>query len=284
MADKPLVSMVLFTYNAEAYIKNNLKSMLAQKYDNFEIVMVDKFSEDKTKEIARTFKQVKIYDAPLERSTQANYGVKMAKGKYVFLTAVDMEYTPDYLSKCVEKCEREGYDAIYTSVLTKNDSFFGKCKALERKCYVGDDAHESARFVKREVFLKLGGYDENIVAGEDYDFQRRLNKGGYKTGRVDVVAEYHLGEEETLKHIIRRSYYYGKTFYSYFKKNKSAESVMQMSPIRGSYFKHWKIWLKDPVHTFGFTFYKFIQYLFASFGLIVAIFTNYGINKETSKK
>lgn len=281
MSNKPLVSMVLFTYNAERYIENNLNSMLKQKYENFEIVMVDKFSLDKTQEIARRFKQVKIYQAPLERSTQANYGVKMAKGKYIFLTAVDMEYVPEYVSKCVEKCEKEGYDAIYTSVLTKNNSFFGRCKALERKCYIGDDTHETARFVKRQVFLDLGGYDENIVAGEDYDFQRRLNKNGYKTGRVDVVAEYHLGEEETLKHIIGRSYYYGKTFYSYFKKNGSAESVVQMSPIRGSYFKHWRIWLKDPLHTMGFIFYKTTQYLFASFGLITAVVTNYAI-KDTA--
>ncbi len=279
MSIKPLVSMVLFTYNAEKHIENNLNSMLKQKYENFEIVMVDKYSKDRTKNIAKRFKQVKIYDAPLERSTQANYGVKKARGKYVFLTAVDMEYQPEYISKCVEKCENEQYDAIYTSVLTKNDSFFGKCKALERLCYVGDDLHETARFIKREIFLDLGGYDENLVAGEDYDFQRRLNEAGYKTGRVDVFAEYHLGEEETISHIVKRSYYYGKTLYNFLKKHKGS-SVAQMSPVRSVYFKHWRIWAKDPIHTLGFIFYKFLQYLFGSLGMGVAVITNYGIKKN----
>lgn len=283
MIKKPLVSIILFTYNAEKYIEDNLKSMHAQKFEDYEILMVDKFSTDRTQEIAKKFPKVKVLNAPIERCTQVNFGVKRAAGKYVFITGVDILYHPDYLSKAVEKCEKEDFDAIYTSVVTKNDSFFGKCKALERLCYVGDDAHESARFVKRDVFLVLNGYDENLVAGEDYDFQRRLNKGGYKTGRVDVIAEYHLGEEESIGHIVRRSYYYGKTFYNYFKKNKGSESVMQMSPIRGSYFKHWKIWLKDPVHTLGFVFYKFLQYFFAAFGLLYAITTNYSISKNAKK-
>ncbi|MFA7244318.1 MAG: glycosyltransferase [Patescibacteria group bacterium] len=284
MEKKPLVSIVLFTYNVERWIENNLKSMNAQKFKDFEIVMVDKYSTDKTQEIARKFKNVKIYNAPIERSTQANYGVKKARGKYVFLTGADFEYHPLYLKKCVELCEKKGYDAVYTSVVTKNNTFFGRCKALERLCYVGDDEHESARFVKRDVFLKLGGYDENLVAAEDYDFQRRLNKQGYKTGRVDVIAEYHLGEEETLRHIVRRSFYYGKTLYQFLQKYKGS-SVVQMSPVRTTYFKHWRIWLKDPLHTLGFIFFKITQYFFGSLGMLTAIIVNYkGINSEKGSK
>jgi len=275
---KPEVSIILFTYNAERYIENNLKSMMAQNFKDFEIIMVDKFSKDKTTDIAKKFNGVKILNAPVERSTQVNYGVKQANGKYVFITGVDIEYHPDYIQKAFEKCEKDKYDAIYTSVVTKNDSFFGKCKALERLCYIGDDFHESARFVKKEVFLKLGGYDENLVAGEDYDFQRRLNENGYKTGRVDVIAEYHLGEEERLGHIIKRSFYYGKTFYAYLKKNKKY-GIAQMSPVRSSFFKNWKVWAKDPVHTLGFIFYKFLQYFFGALGLAWAVLFNFGIKK-----
>jgi glycosyltransferase involved in cell wall biosynthesis/phosphoglycolate phosphatase-like HAD superfamily hydrolase len=275
---RPLVSIILFTYNAEKYIKNNLKSICSQKFQDFEILVVDKFSNDRTVEIAKEFDKVKILSAPIERSTQVNYGVKHSLGKYIFITGVDIEYQPDYLIKAVEKCEMEGYDAIYTSVVTKNDSYFGKCKALERLCYVGDDLHESARFVKKDVFLKLGGYDENLVAGEDYDFQRKLNENGYKTGRVDVIAEYHLGEEESIDHIIKRSFYYGKTLFAYFKKHKRS-GFKQMSPIRRSYFKHWQVWLKDPIHTLGFIFYKLLQYTFGGLGLIYAIIINYRVKE-----
>lgn len=282
MENNPLVSIILFAYNAEKYIENNLKSMNAQNFQDFEIILVDKFSTDGTQEIAKKFNKVRILNAPIERSTQVNYGVKSALGKYVFITGVDIEYHPDYLTMAVKKCEKENYDAIYTSVVTRNDTFLGKCKALERLCYVGDDFHESARFVRRDVFLKLGGYDENLVAGEDYDFQRKLNKNNFKTGRVDIVAEYHLGEEETLGHIIRRSYYYGKTFYAYLKKHNK-DGIVQMSPIRSAYFKKWKLWIKEPIHTVGFVFYKILQYFFGALGLVYAIFTNYGIKKQNGK-
>lgn len=284
MKSKPLISIILFTYNAEKYIDNNLKSMNKQKFNDFEILMVDKYSNDETVKIAKKYNNVRVLNAPIERSTQVNFGVKNAKGKYIFITGVDIEYHPHYLEKAVALCEKGGFDAVYTSVLTKNDSFFGKCKALERLCYVGDNAHESARFVKKDVFLKVGGYDENLVAAEDYDFQRKLNDGGFKTGRVDVIAEYHLGEEESLRHIIRRSYYYGKTLFQFLKKHKGS-SVAQMSPVRFSYFKHWRIWLKDPIHTLGFIFYKITQYFFGSLGMLVAIISNYkGISASKGTK
>ena len=279
----PLVSVILFTYNAEKYVENNLRSMHNQNLKDIEIILVDKYSNDRTIEIAKKFKEVRILNAPIERSTQVNFGAAQAKGKYIFITGVDIEYHPDYLAKAVEKCEQEGYDAVYTSVVTKNESFFGRCKALERLCYVGDDFHESARFIRKDVFLKIGGYDEDLVAGEDYDFQRRLNKEGYRTGRVDVVAEYHLGEEETIGHIIRRSFYYGKTFYAFLTKHKT-EGMVQLSPVRSSFFKHWKIWATHPIHTGGFIFYKVFQYFFGMCGLVYAVVTNYGIKKCQQKK
>ena len=279
---KPLVSFILFTYNAEKYIENNLKSMYAQNLSDFEIILVDKFSKDRTIELAKKFDRVRVFTAPIERSTQVNYGVKQAEGKYIFITGVDVEYHHEYLLKAYNKCENDGYDAIYTSVVTKNSSFFGKCKALERFCYIGDDCHESARFIRKDVFLTVGGYDENLVAAEDYDFQRKLNVAGYKTGRVNVVAEYHLGEEETIRHIIQRSFYYGKTFNSYLKKH-GKKVVVQMSPVRFSYFKHWRIWFKDPVHTVGFVFYKTLQYFFGGVGLIYGIITNYRAENVKSK-
>lgn len=279
---KPSLSVILFTYNAENYIKDNLRSLFSQKFKDMEVILVDKYSKDKTKVIAKRFPEVRIFDAPIERSTQINAGVKKALGKYVFITAVDMKYHPDYLTNAFLKCEKESYDAIYTSVLTENNTFFGKCKALERECYVGDQRHETARFVKKETFLAVGGYDENLVAAEDYDFQRKLDKSGYNTGQVDVIAEYHLREEETVGEIIKRSFYYGKTFPSFLAKHK-ASAVSQMSPVRISFFKNWRLWVSDPVHSAGFIFYKSLQYLSGGAGLLYGMITNYSIKKNYEK-
>ena len=63
-------------------------------------------------------------------------------------------------------------------------------------------------FLKKEVFLDIGGYNEKVTAGEDYDFQNRINRKGYKTGFVNawekttgtnsnVVAVMDTGVDET---------------------------------------------------------------------------------------
>ncbi len=137
---------------------------------------------------------------------------------------------------------------------------------MERQCYVGDDLHETARFVKREIFDKIGGYDESLIGGEDYDFQRRLNKGNYRTGRVEG-ADYHLREERSVADIIKRSFYYGETLTFFYKKYKIS-GIKQFSPIRKVYFTHWKLWLKNPFLLVGFIFFKIVQYIAGGVGFI----------------
>lgn len=262
-----MVSVILITKNEQKYIKNCLESIFAQEYKNIEIILVDKYSNDNTIKIAKEFDNIKIYFAPKERCTQVNFGVKKAQGKYIYISGVDKIFHPKYLRKAVEKCENEGCDAIYTSVLTKNNTFFGRVKALERECYLGDNFHETARFVKKKIFEKMGGYDENLVGGEDYDFQRRLNENNYKTGRVDVITEYHFREEENIPHIIKRSFYYGKTLTAFFDKYKT-NSIQQFSPVRMAYFRHWKLWVKNPDLLLGFVVYKTVQYSAGGAGFI----------------
>lgn len=266
----PLVSTITPVLNGEKYIAENIKSIQNQTYSNIEIIVVDNFSTDKTVEVAKSF-GVAVYQKGPERASQDNYGVQVAKGKYVFITGCDMVLDSDYIEQCVRCCEEGGYDAVYASVKSKTANFWSKVKGMERDMYIGDDFIESARFFKREVFLALGGFDTTLVINaDDYDMQRRLNKAGYKTGRI-TATELHIDEIDSIKEVFLKSFYYGMNSWQYLKREKGY-AVHQLFPVRKAYFKHFGMFLRNPLLALGFIVFKIVQYGSAGVGLLFGIF------------
>lgn len=267
--NKPLVSTVTPVLNGEKYISENLASLKAQTYPNVEIIVVDNFSQDRTVEIANEM-GVTVYLKGPERASQDNYGVEMARGKYVFITGCDMAVDLDYIEKCVEKCEKEGYDAIYASVKSRTWNYWSRVKGLERDLYIGDDAHEAARFFRREVYLKLGGFDASLVLhADDYDMQRKLDAAGYKTGRIDSYEE-HIDEIDSLREVFFKSFYYGLHSWEYMKRYKGS-AITQLSPVRGVFFKKYKMLLAHPLLAAGMVVFKVVQYASATTGLVFSM-------------
>lgn len=274
---KPLVSTITPVLNGEKYIVENIKSIKNQTYPNIEIIVVDNFSTDGTVEIARNAGAT-VYQKGPERASQDNYGVQMAKGKYVFITGCDMVLDQDYIEQCVRCCEEGGYDAVYASVKSKTANFWSKVKGLERDMYIGDDFIESARFFKREVFLGLGGFDTTLVINaDDYDMQRRLNVAGYKTGRI-TATELHIDEIDSIREVFLKSFYYGMNSWQYIKREKGY-AVHQLFPVRKAYFKHFGMFLKHPLLACGFVIFKVVQYGSASVGLVFGMF---GVKKVSA--
>ena len=103
---EPLVSAVIPTYNSEKTLEKCLKSIRRQTYRNLEIIVVDKFSKDRTVEIAKRFRAKIIQDYG-ERARAKNIGLKNAKGKYVSFVDSDMELSKDVVKECVELMEKD---------------------------------------------------------------------------------------------------------------------------------------------------------------------------------
>ena len=278
----PLVSTITAVLNGEQYIRENLNSIKKQTYPNIEIIVVDNFSTDSTVAIAKEMGAT-VYKKGPERTAQDNYGVKKAKGDYIFITGCDMVLDKDYISQCVQTCEAEGFDAIYASVKSKTTNFWSKVKWLERECYIGDDFIESARFFKKDVFLKLGMYDSSLsIHSDDYDMQKRLNTAGYRTGRISS-RETHIDEIDSLKEVFLKSFYYGLNSVDYLKKYP-AYATKQLMPIRSSYFRNYKLFLKYPILTIGFIFFKIVQYSSASVGLLFGLMRSSKVSENFHKQ
>jgi len=263
---EPLVSVIVPTRNSEAFLERCLASIRNQSYANVEVIAVDNYSSDGTAEIARKYAD-KFYQKGPERSSQVNFGVSKSKGKYVYRVDSDFVVDRDVVKECVEKCE-DGWDAV--AVHNTSDpsvSFWSKVRKLERDCYRDDDVNVAARFFRKDVFLKAGGFDEELIAAEDYDIHNRIVDGGFKVGRIKS-QEIHLGEPKSLGEIVRKHYFYGKSIGNYLRNNPGGRRK-QMNPIRGSYFRHWKEFMSHPILTGGFVVYQFSRFGAGGVGLLV---------------
>src|SRR5512136_2642001 len=104
MKDRPLISVVIPTFNSEEFLERCLESIRAQSYPEVEIIVVDNYSGDKTRDIAEKYADL-VFLQGSERSVQVNFGVKHARGKYVYRVDSDFVVEPDVIQEAVEKCE-----------------------------------------------------------------------------------------------------------------------------------------------------------------------------------
>lgn len=102
----PFFSVIIPTYNRATLINGAIDSVLAQKFTNFELIIVDDGSTDNTKEVVDTYTDERInyvYQENGERGKARNVGVRNAKGKYVFFLDSDDLIYPNHLQHAYEK-------------------------------------------------------------------------------------------------------------------------------------------------------------------------------------
>jgi glycosyltransferase involved in cell wall biosynthesis len=164
-----------------------LRSIREQTYENIEIIVVDSYSSDDTRKIAKKF-GAKITEIKARRSRARSVGAEKARGDFILSLDSDMELTPTVVEKCVRKVG-DGFDAVIIPEVSIGVGFWARCKAVEKSCYIGDELIEASRFFKRETFESVKGYDPELEAGEDWDLNQRIRKARYRIGRINVFAE-----------------------------------------------------------------------------------------------
>lgn len=271
MTDNPLVSVIIPVYNSQNTIGKCLESIENQTYPHLEILVVEsKRSDDGTIDEAEKFNCQTFCLSDQERTAATNFGIDQAKGKYLYRVDSDVILDNDLVEEAVKMCEIDGFDAV--SVLWSPDpkiSFWAKVRKLEKDCYKYDTFHSGARFFRKDILDVIGNFNEGMVLGEDYDFYNRLIGANFKVG-VIKPQELHLGEPRTMKDIMVKQYYYGKTLQSFLKEHKSV-GVVQMLPVRRSLIVNWRKFAKNPVLTLGFVFYEFVYYSSSVAGFLVSI-------------
>lgn len=247
-----------------------MESIRKQSYPSVEVIVVDQESQDRTLSISKGFNAkiitttpTKIYAPP---SKSRNIGSKMAKGRYLLHLDSDMELTKELVEECVNRLDNSGLGSIVIHEIDVAEGFWGRCKALERKCIIGDPYLEGARFVKSDVFHMVGGYDEALSFGEDWSVHQKYKKVA-GVGVAEAVIRHHVGSI-SLSEQVRKKYGYGKTAGSYLKKYPR-ESKMQLL-FRSAYLRNWNLLMDNPIHALGFIFMKSCEYCATVLGLLMS--------------
>jgi glycosyltransferase involved in cell wall biosynthesis len=257
----PLVSVVVTTKNEEKNIETCLHSIRSQTFKNIELIVVDNFSEDKTAELAKKY-NAEVYFKGNERSEQRNYGAKVARGEYLIYLDADMILSPTVIEECISKCECDSIDALYVPERIVGDGFWIKVRDFERSFYTGT-VIDAVRFVRRDLFLQVGGFDETLVGPEDWDFDRKIRKIS-RTG-VTIVPLYHNEGRFSMKRYLKKKGYYTDGIQKYIDKwgSNDFETAKQVGicyRLFGVFVEKgkWKKLMKRPLFAVGMYFLRFM--------------------------
>ncbi|NCD00641.1 glycosyltransferase [bacterium] len=196
------LSVIIPTLNEEKYLPILLKSLKKQSYKNFEIIVSDANSEDKTKEIAKDFGCKLIVSKKRHPSCQRNEGAKNAKGSIFLFLDADTDIPKNFLEKTVKEFKKRNLigAGFYMKVRTENKFHQKIVKVLNFFFYISQSIRPTsigiAMLSTKEGYFKVCGFDETIFIGEDYEFTYKLFKKGkfrmikdsfvyYSTRRLD---------------------------------------------------------------------------------------------------
>lgn len=257
------VSVIVTTRNEERNIAECIKAIKAQDYpeENIEIIVVDNNSTDRTKEIAMNF-SAKVYNLGPERSAQRNLGVKEASGEYILYLDADMVLSAGVVSECVDECEKGAYIAVYIPEKIKGQGYWIRVRDFERSFYNATPI-DCVRFLRRNEFLTIGGFDESLTGPEDWDFDRRLRQIG-KAGIVKSPLFHNEGGFNFKRYLDKKKYYAG-SFDKYIQKWGRGDA--QIKKQLGFWYRYvcvftesgkWKRLLRHPGLAFGMYLLKFL--------------------------
>ena len=181
---KPLVSIVLPTYNGEKYLAQAIESCLNQTYASLELIVVDDASTDRTPEIISSYATQDARMRCLRHNTNRklpaalNTGFAQARGEYLTWTSDDNCYQPDAIMSMLKVLDSQPDASIVYSNYTVIDEH-GKVRGTTITTPISGLATWNcvgACFLyRRAVYEELGGYSEDLYLAEDYDFWLRAS-------------------------------------------------------------------------------------------------------------
>jgi glycosyltransferase involved in cell wall biosynthesis len=201
VSSTPLVSVVIPAYNAERYLGEAIESVLAQTYAPVETIVVDDGSSDGTAAVARSYPGVElIVQENAGPAAARNRGFAASRGEIVAFHDADDLMTPDKLTVqvgelladpgigCVlaeqELLVEAGGELPFWAEGTKVPTVM---PARPEELADEPDVHTMTMVVRREVFERVGGFDEEMRTAEDVDWLLRAAEDGVDFARLPRV-------------------------------------------------------------------------------------------------
>ncbi len=218
-----MISIIIPTFNEEKYLPGLLESVKKQEYGEYEVIVSDAHSKDKTRKIAK-INGCQIVDGGMP-SAGRNNGASFAKGKYLLFLDADVILPDNFLSTMLYEFKKRKLDAA--SCFVKPLSEKKADKALHgfvniymfTTQYLKPHAPGVCILVKRSMHARIHGFDVKLRLNEDHDYVKRV-KG---VGRFRIlpkrifVSVRRLDKEGRIN--IARKYFFCELCYLFFSNN-----------------------------------------------------------------
>lgn len=246
-----LISFIIPCRNETVYIKDTINSILNQKdiNKNFEIIIVDGLSDDGTREILSDLEKrdpriIVIDNEKTITPVALNLGVKRAKGDFIFVLGAHAKVEEDYAINCLKIFEdHNDVSCAGGPIISQGNTSFGKAVAIAMSSPIGvgnakhrfpeyEGYAEMACFpvFKKDVFNKIGYFDESLIRNQDDDFCFRLRLNGDKVYISPKVKSIYF-VRDNLKSLFKQYYQYGFWRIELLAKHKLPIALRQQIPF-----------------------------------------------------
>lgn len=219
-------SIIIPAYNEERYVGCCLQSLLQLRYDpnEFEVILIDNGSTDKTVEIATSYSTVVVLQKrDCHVGAVRNHGAKFAKGEYLCFIDADCLVDEDWLDNCDRLIESNEQATFGGRIKLNSESTWVERAWLlgEKKEAVEDkDLLGSCTVVRKGIFEEVGGFNEEVTSGEDTQLSKDIRRKGYVVKIKPDIDVVHMGNAKTIMEFYRRQRWHGSSYLSNY-----AESI-----------------------------------------------------------
>lgn len=212
---KEKVTIIIPCRNEKDYIGRCIHSLLNNDYLLKEIVVVDGQSEDGTREVvsdlSQSYSNVKLIDNPMQITPVAlNLGLEEADGEYIMIAGAHARFPSSYVSKMVWRINyfdsASGVGGALNTIAESAGGGPAIAKVMTDKLGVGNAMFRLGKnmpvkvdtlpygLYRREIFDRVGRYDERLVRNQDIELAKRIwRKGEHLYLFSDIKCDYHFG-------------------------------------------------------------------------------------------
>ncbi len=215
---RPIISIIIPALNEEHNIERCLGSIaqLTTGGLQYEVIVVDNGSTDRTVEIASSFGATCYSKPNITVSALRNFGASQARGKFLAFVDGDCSLSTDWLSQSLRTLDARPDAAVVGSGYHVPDGarWIARAWALTNRNSGTDSEvawlHGANMVVRREGFHEIQGFDEGLSSDEDCDFCHRLRENGHKVISDPAIFWVHLGVPRSLGEFFRKQLWHAK--------------------------------------------------------------------------
>ncbi len=208
MNENPMFSVILPTFNRAKLLRRAIQSVVQQTYENWELIIIDNFSEDGTQEVIKSFDQTKIKFLQIKNNgvigSSRNLGIENAIGNYIAFLDSDDWWSKNKLQTSLNFFKNQEVDVIYHNCIRKEGSISKStnCRSLNKNVYEdlvlnGNTLVTSSVIVSRGVFKSLKfSEEEEHIGWEDYDLWTKIAYHDFKFKFIsEDLGYYSIGSD-----------------------------------------------------------------------------------------